>query len=302
MSRQTLSFLMRRFREVGIEPKTRYGQNFLIDLNLLDILVDRAQLTPNDVVLEIGTGTGSLTALMAERAAQIVTVEVDSQMHQLASEELIDHANVELLQVDVLRNKNHLNAQVMETVARHLAAAPGRCFKLAANLPYNVATPILSNLMTETMVPATMTVTIQKELADRIMAVPGTKDYSALSVWLQSLCTVELVRVLPPTVFWPRPKVHSAIIHLEFQPEWRAKIADLKFFHDCVRVLFFHRRKLLRHVLHIAFSNHLTKPGVDALLAELGFGPTARAEEIDVAGIQLLCEALRQRSGGQLQL
>jgi 16S rRNA (adenine1518-N6/adenine1519-N6)-dimethyltransferase len=169
-----------------------------------------------------------------------------------------------------------------------------------ANLPYNIATPILSNLLADEPVPVTMTVTIQKELADRMMASPKTKDYSALSVWVQSLCSVELVRVLPPSVFWPRPKVHSAIIHLEYQPEWRAKFVDLPFFHSCTRALFFHRRKLLRHVVRSAFGERFSKPEVDDLLREAGFHATARAEELEVSEIQRLVEILRQKTDGQI--
>ena len=250
-SRQTLSFLMRRFREAGIRPQTKFGQNFLIDLNLLDVLVDAAELTADDVVLEIGTGTGSLTAMMAPRVAAVVTVEVDPVMFQLAGEELHTLPNVTMLHLDALRNKNHFNPEVLEAVAKQLAAAPQRRFKLVANLPYNVATPIIGNLLTEDRPPELMTVTIQKELADRLVAVPGTKDYSALSIWVQSQCRTEILRVLPPSVFWPRPKVYSAFVRIRPDAEMRGKIPDRPFFHQFVRSLFMHRRKFLRaQLLH----------------------------------------------------
>jgi 16S rRNA (adenine1518-N6/adenine1519-N6)-dimethyltransferase len=292
---QTQSFLMRRFAEVGIHPRTKHGQNFLIDLNLLRLLVETGSPGPNDVVLEVGTGTGSLTGILAARVAAIVSVEVDPQMHLLASEELIDCPNVTLLQFDALANKNRLNPKILETVRQQLATGSGRHFKLIANLPYNIATPLLSNLLASDLVPESMTVTIQKELADRIVAGPGTKDYGALSVWMQSQCACQIVRLLPPTAFWPRPKVTSAIIHVRLQPERRARIPDLPFFHAMVRALFFHRRKFLRSVVVSAVKGRLTKPQVDELMAELSLGPTARAEELDLEMIMRLTEALRMR-------
>ncbi|MFO0260359.1 MAG: 16S rRNA (adenine(1518)-N(6)/adenine(1519)-N(6))-dimethyltransferase RsmA, partial [Planctomycetota bacterium] len=231
-NRQTISYLRRRFSQVGLEPNARHGQNFLIDLNLIEILAEAAEIGPQDVVLEIGTGMGSLTALLAEHAGRVVTVEIDQHLHQLAREELERYENVVMLKVDALRNKNHFAPLVIETVQQALQAIPNARFKLAANLPYNVATPIISNLLiSELPPPVSMTVTIQKELADRIMAAPNSKDYGALSVWIQSMCRVELVRLLPPTVFWPRPKVHSAIIKLTLEPDRRAAIPDLVFFH-----------------------------------------------------------------------
>lgn len=296
MSRnQTQSFLIRRFAEVGIRPRTRHGQNFLIDLNLVRLLADTADLDKRDVVLEVGTGTGSLTGLLAQRAAEVISVEVDAQMHLLASEELIGASNVTLLNQDALRNKNNLHPAVLEKVHEKLSAAPGRRFKLAANLPYNIATPVLSNLLTAELVPITMTATIQKELADRIVARPGTKDYGALSVWIQAQCDTEIVRILPPTVFWPRPKVTSAIVQITLRPEQRAGIADLDFFHTTVRSLFFHRRKFLRSVVHSAFKDRLDKPAVDELLAGLGFDENSRAEELDVPAMLRLTDALRER-------
>ena len=178
--RQTQSYLSQRFQEAGIRPETRHGQNFLIDLNLLDLLLDTAALGPSDVVLEVGTGLASLTARMAELAAAVVTVEIDARLFQLAAEELSECNNVVMLRQDALKNKNHMHPAVLDAVRAKMAEESGRQFKLVANLPYNVATPILSNLLSFDPLPVSMTATIQKELADRICAAPGTKDIRAL--------------------------------------------------------------------------------------------------------------------------
>ena len=205
MHRQTISFLRQRLEEAGVRPDTRHGQNFLIDLNLVEFLVNAADLDQRDVVLEVGTGTGSLTAMMAQRAAAVVTVELSAELHQLAREELVDFDNVVMLRQDALKNKNQLHPDLLAAVRSQLAVDPRRRLKLAANLPYNIATPVISNLLTTDIVPVSMTATIQKELADRITARPGTKDYGALSVWIQSQCHTEVLRYLPPTVFWLTP-------------------------------------------------------------------------------------------------
>ena len=299
---QTLSFLIRRFEEVGIHPKTQHGQNFLIDLNLLRLLLDAAQLDRDDVVLEVGAGTGSLTVLLAELAGDVISVEIDAQMHQLASDTAINAANVKLLRLDALKSKNTLNPLVLTAVNEALSAGPSRRFKLVANLPFNVATPIISNLLLTEVVPHSMTITIQKELADRIMARPSTKDYGALSIWMQSQSRIELVRLLPPTAFWPRPKVTSAILHIVRDDALRNRIPHLRFFHDFVRAMFFHRRKLLRSELLSAFKNRLDKPQVDALLASQNLIPTVRAEELEAASLLSLCEAVRAVTGSDSPL
>ncbi len=295
---QTLSFLRQRFAEVGIYPVKRHGQNFLIDLNLLRLIVESADLQPQDVVLEVGTGTGGLTEQMAPRVAHVVTVEVDPSLYQLASEELIDLANVTMLKQDALRNKNAFAPQVLEALRSSLEGSPDRRLKLVANLPYNIATPVISNLLFHEPPPVGMTVTIQKELADRMAAAPATRDYSALSVWVQSQCTVEIVRTLPPTAFWPRPLVTSAILKVDFRPELRARIPDLHGFHEFVRSMFLHRRKFLRGVLVSALKNQLGKADVDALLAAAGHGSTARAEELSVTDFLSLYKAVRAAVDG----
>jgi 16S rRNA (adenine1518-N6/adenine1519-N6)-dimethyltransferase len=295
MSRQTQSYLMQRFEEAGIRPTTRHGQNFLIDLNLLDVMVRAAAVGPHDVVLEVGTGLGSLTTRLAELAAAVVSVEIDERLQALAAEELGPAKNVTLLRQDALRNKNAMDSAVLEAVRKQLLAHPGCQFKLVANLPYNIATPILSNLLSTDPLPVSLTATVQKELADRMVAHPGTKDYSALSIWMQALCHIEIVRELPPQVFWPRPKVHSAIIQIVPDPLKRFLVGDLPFFHKFVRALFLHRRKLLRGVLASALADQLDKPAIDELLASCHLPADVRAEQLDVKTHLALSAAVQQR-------
>jgi len=294
-SNQSVTYLMKRFREAGIHVKSKHGQNFLIDLNLLRLLVESAELHSNDVVLEVGTGTGSLTEHIAPHVAEVVTVEIDAQMYQLASEELYTFNNVTMLRQDALRNKNHLDEQVLDTVREKLAEAPGRCFKLVANLPYNVATPIISNLLACDLPPESMTVTIQKELGERMIAQPNTKDYGALSVWVQSQCEVKWIRTLSPTVFWPKPKVHSAFIQLVLDPARRQAIGNLTGFHAFVRAMFTHRRKLLRSQLLHALPDRIEKSDVDGLLSELQLPPQSRAEDLPVETFVEMFHAIERR-------
>lgn len=293
-SRQTATYLSKRLTAAGLRPVSRFGQNFLIDLNLVDLIARSAELRKTDVVLEIGTGVGSLTTRLSDQAGAVLTVEIDNNLYRLASEELADRPNVRLIHGDALRNKNSLRSDIMEQIRDAKSRIGGDArFLLVANLPYNVATPIISNLLHETPPPDALVVTIQKELADRIIAEPGTKDYGALSVWIQSVCKAEIVRILSPKVFWPRPKVHSAILRLESLPNAREKFADLKHFHQTVRALFLHRRKFLRSVVASAMKQSLSKTQVDEVLQTLGYDETSRAEQLSVEQIQTLAEALR---------
>ena len=292
--RQTKSFLMNRLREIGVEPASRHGQNFLIDLNLVQMIVDSADLQPNDVVLEIGTGTGSLTTLMAPRAGHVVTVEIDANLYELASEQLLQFENVTQLGCDALKNKNRFAPEVMDTVGNALASIPNSRLKLVANLPYNVATPILSNLLLCEHLPHMMVATIQKELGDRIVAEPWTKDYGALSVWMQSQADAEIVRVMPPKVFWPAPKVTSAIVRIVIDPDKRARIPDLKYFHQFVKSLFLHRRKFLRANVVSALKRHATKEQVDQLLEEMQFENDTRTEQLSIEQLLEFTERVRK--------
>lgn len=280
--RQTRSYLMDLFAEHGFNPRTDLGQNFLIDLNIIDYIVDAAELSPTDVVLEVGAGTGGMTSFLAQTAAAVISVELDTNMYMLASQIAAPYENVTLLHCDALKNKNHFNPTVLEAIDRELAVDPNRRLKLVANLPYSVATPVVSNLVATDLPWTRMVVTIQYELGLRMQAKPSQSSYGSLSVWLQSQCRVKLLKKLGPTVFWPRPKVDSAIVKITPNRGAAAQIADRPFFQDYIRRLFHQRRKLLRSVLVGMYRKQMAKTEIDELLASMELGENARAEELPV--------------------
>ncbi|MBQ5790372.1 MAG: ribosomal RNA small subunit methyltransferase A, partial [Thermoguttaceae bacterium] len=213
--------------------------------------------------------------------------------HEMAKQEHWDKDNIRFLFADILENKNRLNREVLDVLREELANNPGFRFKLCANLPYQIATPLMSNLLLTDIPPHSMTVTIQKEVGDRIVARPRTKDYGALAVWMQAQCDCRIVRIMPPSVFWPRPKVDSAIVQCVYNEKKRAKIPNLKFFHEFVRALFFHRRKFIRSVLCSAFKGRVEKETVDRILAEMNLEGEIRAETLSVKTILALSEKFR---------
>lgn len=305
--RQTLSYLRNLFERRGIAPQRQLGQNFLIDLNIHELIARTAEITDKDVILEVGPGAGALTTLMAENASAVVAVDLDPMMVELTREATIMYPNVRVVHADALKGKNKLNPEVLDNVRAGLAFAPDRVFKLVANLPYNIATPLITNLLVHPeLCPALMVVTIQHELAERMLAEPGTEHYGGLSVLVQALADVELVRALSPKVFWPRPRVDSAIVKITPDPARRAAIADLPWFHHVVRRIFLHRRKNLRRVIYSEWRDQWAdKAEVDAFLAELGLTEhepghddepaIIRAESMNVEEMLALADALRPR-------
>lgn len=281
--RQTRSYLMELFEQRGVHPRSDYGQNFLIDINLVEFVVESAELTDKDIVLEVGAGTGGMTAFLAQQAGHVISVELDTNVFPLAQYAVRDFENVTLLNTDALKNKNNFSPLVLEEIDQQLAAIPGSTLKLVANLPYNIATPVISNLVASDYNWSRMVTTIQWELAARMASRHGGgTNYGALSVWLQSQCDIKILKKLKPTVFWPRPKVDSAIVQLVPNKERASQIADREFFHDFVRRLFHHRRKMMRSVLVTMYRKQLDKADVDRLLAESELDEKCRAESLAV--------------------
>ena len=280
--RQTLSYLRRLFEAHGLEPKGKLGQNFLIDLNLLDFVVRTAELEHTDAVLEVGTGTGSLTTRLADRAGAVVTVEIDKTLQPVARQVIGERANVRFVFGDALAGKNELNPQMLAAWDEATAGAGCTRRKLVANLPYVIATPVVTNLLIARSDIERMVVMVQWEIAERMRAVPSTKDYNAMSVLVQSLADVEVVRKVAPTNFYPRPQVDSAIVKITPNAAKRAKVGDVGRFRAFLRDLYVHRRKNLRQALSGWPQGRKDKADVDAKLAALGIDGTLRSKTLDL--------------------
>lgn len=297
VQRQTRSYLMSLFRQHGINPRGDLGQNFLIDVNLIEFVVRHADLGPRDVALEVGTGTGGMTAFLARDAGHVISVDIDQNMSRLAAEAVQDCHNVTLVNQDILKNKNTLSPDITALILEKVAAIPGGRLKLVSNLPYSVGTPVMSNLLASELPWERMVCTIQWELAEKMAAEAASSKYAALTVWIQSQATVRILRRLGPNVFWPRPKVDSAIISIWRDKEAASRILDRRFFQDFLRRMFSQRRKHLRSVLIGMYRRQLDKPDVDRILQELGEKPENRAELMDVPALIRLanhvCAAVR---------
>ncbi|HEY2784863.1 MAG TPA: 16S rRNA (adenine(1518)-N(6)/adenine(1519)-N(6))-dimethyltransferase RsmA [Fimbriiglobus sp.] len=279
-TRQTLSLLRRIFDSQGFDPKAKLGQNFLIDLNLVDLIARSADLTPDDCVLEVGTGTGSLTARLADRAGAVVTVEIDRALQPVAEQMCAGRRNVTFVRGDCLAKKSELNPHMLAEWDRVGKGYKHR--KVVANLPYVIATPLVSNLLVLDQPIARLVIMVQWEIAERMAAAASTKDYNALSVLIQGLADVEIVRKVGPANFFPRPQVDSAIVRIVPNAEKRAKVGDVLKFRAFIRDLYTHRRKNLRQALIGFPRGRKDKTEVDAKLAELGLDGSIRAESLDV--------------------
>jgi 16S rRNA (adenine1518-N6/adenine1519-N6)-dimethyltransferase len=293
--RQTLSYLRNLFDRHGIRPKNKLGQNFLIDLNLIDLIIRSAELSQRDLALEIGSGTGSLTARLAEEAGAVLSAEIDPSFYELVRDAVREGPHVVLMQVDALKRKNEMNPHLIEALDELQERTHTKNLKLVANLPYAVAVPVISNLLLTNLNFTRMVVTVQWEIAERLMAKPNTSDYAGLAVLVQSLAEVTLVRKLAPGVFWPRPKVASAIVQIDPKPEKRAhvegSVGSVQRLRNFLRDLYTHRRKNLRGALAGMPSGRRSKEEVDQKLAELQIDGTTRAEDLDTEQHLRLCAA-----------
>jgi 16S rRNA (adenine1518-N6/adenine1519-N6)-dimethyltransferase len=290
--RQTLAFLRDLVQSQGLRPNFKLGQCFLIDLNFLEFIIRTSELTPADLIVEVGSGTGSLTTALAENAGAVLSVELDPAFHELAKRNTALFGNVTLLQGDILSGKNRLNENVLAELGRLQNNPQWTQLKLISNLPYVVATPVITNFLLTELRFERMVVTVQFELAERLVARPGTKEYGSLAVLVQSLADVELVRKMPPGLFWPRPSVDSALVLVKPSMAKRSRIPNLERFHRFCRDLYLHRRKNLRGALHAFCKDRFSKEELDRHLFAHGFDPAGRAELLSVEEHLTLCETM----------
>ena len=248
---QTKTQIQQLLASAGVEPNKRLGQNFLIDLNLLELLLKSAHITGNDVVLEVGTGTGSLTVALAKRAGKVITVEFDKTLAKIAATQLSHADNVTIINTDILENKNTIDHKVIEVLKSTCDEFYGRVM-LVANLPYSVASPVMMNLILGPVVADSMTVTVQKEVAERMTAGPGQDSYGILSIIMAAAGTAKIIRKLSPKVFWPRPQVDSAMIRFDRDKEKIARMYSIDIFKEVVNLFMAHRRKMMKACVKFA--------------------------------------------------
>jgi 16S rRNA (adenine1518-N6/adenine1519-N6)-dimethyltransferase len=277
---QTVTEIKALLAEVGMHPRRRFGQNFLVDAAKLQRIVHAADLSRGQVVLEVGPGTGVLTEALLAAEARVVVVEIDRDLAALLRRRLgPDSERFILLNADALAGKHELNPQVVDALRRF----GGGPFMLVANLPYNIASPLLANLAADHPTMKGAVVMVQKEVAQRLTARPGGKDYGPISVLLQALCDLSIVDTLPPACFWPQPKVDSAVVKIIRRA---APLTDDPVsLSAIVHRLFSQRRKQIGAVL-----------GRDRRLPT-GFDPAARPERLTVEQFVTLSKVIRRFDG-----
>jgi 16S rRNA (adenine1518-N6/adenine1519-N6)-dimethyltransferase len=280
----------------GFSPNQRRGQNFLIDLNLMRLLVKIADIHDNDVVLEVGCGTGSLTGTLAEKAAKVISVEIEQTLADIAKDQLSQYDNIELIVSDALENKNTINSKIVEVLRKTIKKYQGRLM-LVANLPYSVACPVMLNLIKGPVTADCMYVTVQKEVAQRMTSSPGNKHYGSLSILLAATGQVKLERKLPPSVFWPEPQVDSAIVSFLRIPEKQQKIHSLDMLTQIVTLFIGHRRKMLKACAKLAHGDLSQVHNWSEIFSKAFVDPHCRPEELSVEQYisiaNLCCEQTR---------
>lgn len=279
ISQNTIAIL----QKYNFNFQKKYGQNFLIDPHVLEKIMDAAQIEKDDCVVEIGPGIGTMTQYLAERAREVVAVEIDSNLIPILEETLADYRNVSILNEDIL--KVDLNRIVEEKNNK-------RPVKIVANLPYYITTPIIMGLFENHVPVKSITVMVQKEVADRMQVGPGTKDYGALSLAVQYYARPEVIAVVPPNCFIPRPGVASAVIRLTCHKEKPVQVKDEKGMFALIRASFNQRRKTLANSLANAQNLSLTREQVVSALNQLQLSPTIRGEALTLEQFAALADIL----------
>lgn len=264
----------------------KFGQNFLIDPHVLERIVEAAGITKEDFVLEIGPGIGTMTQYLCECAGAVAAVEIDRNLIPILQDTLSAYENVTIINEDILK---------VDIAALSQEQNGGRPIKVVANLPYYITTPIIMGLL-ESHVPIdSITVMVQKEVADRMQQGPGSKEYGALSLAVQYYARPEIVANVPPNCFMPRPGVGSAVIRLTRHEAPPVEVSDEKFMFSIIRASFNQRRKTLANGLHNSGAVSLSKEVIEECIRELGYPANIRGEALSLAEFAALSDILGRR-------
>jgi len=265
------------------------GQNFITDKSVIERIVEGSDVGKDDLVIEIGPGIGVLTAEAAESAAKVVAIEIDKKLIPILAETLAEYDNIRVINQDIL--KTDINEIIREE--REAGSFTGGV-KIMGNLPYYITTPIIMGILEKGVEADSITIMMQKEVADRIKAAPGGKIYGAISVAVQYYCEVEQVASVPKEVFVPRPKVDSAVLKLSIRKERPVDLIDEKSFFACIKAGFGQRRKTLLNSL--TGVNGLPKEDIKEILEAAGVDPARRAETLDINEFAAIANGVAMRS------
>ena len=261
----------------------KFGQNFLIDTHVLDKIIAAAEITKDDFVLEIGPGIGTMTQYLACAARKVVAVEIDKALIPILEDTLSDYDNARVINNDVLK------VDIAKLAEEENGGKP---IKVVANLPYYITTPIIMGLFENHVPIKSITVMVQKEVADRMQTGPGNKDYGALSLAVQYYADPYIVANVPPNCFMPRPKVGSAVIRLTCHQETPVKVKDEKLMFRIIRASFNQRRKTLANGLKNSAELDYTKEEIEAAIEALGRGASIRGEALTLEEFAKLADFL----------
>lgn len=280
------AYTMAVLEKHGFHFQKKYGQNFLIDKNILEKIVDAAQIGADDVVLEIGPGIGTMTQYLCERAREVIAVEIDDKLIPVLADTLSEYDNVTVIHQDIL--KVDIRALAEEKNG-------GRPIKVVANLPYYITTPIIMELFESRVPLESVTVMVQKEVAERMKEGPGSKDYGALSLAVAYYAVAEIIAEVPPACFIPRPKVSSMVIRLTCHKEPPVEVADERFLFSVIRASFQQRRKTLVNGLNNAPWIPVDREEITRCVESLGYGPSVRGEKLTLEEFARLANLLWEK-------
>jgi 16S rRNA (adenine1518-N6/adenine1519-N6)-dimethyltransferase len=275
-----MTSIKQELKEYGLFPKKRLGQHFLVDPNILNKVIRTAQVGEEDVVLEVGSGLGEMTLALAHRVKKVIAVEIDPKLGAILNKKVKNYPNVEVVRSDILK-----------VDFEHFFEKEGYPIKVVANLPYQISTPLLFRFIDSKDTFSTFTLMLQKEVAKRMVAPPGRKEYGPLSIFIQMFLDVSIRFFIKPSAFFPPPKVGSAVVHMVWKDKPMIEKKHEEWFKRVVKACFGYRRKTLLNALkHSELSLH---ESIESRMEKIGIDPRRRPETLTIEEFICLAEALR---------
>lgn len=275
-----MTLIRRELKAYGLSPRKRWGQHFLVDQNISNKVIQTAQVGKEDVVLEVGPGMGEMTLALARKAERVIAVEIDSKLVEILKEKLAGYSNVEVVRGDILALdfKKSFGRQHQQ-------------IKVVANLPYQISTPLLFRFIESRQIFSTLTLMLQKEVAERMVASSGGKEYGPLSIFVQLVSNLSIRFLVKPSAFFPPPKVESAVAHIVWKEKPIVELEDEKWFKEVVKASFGYRRKTLINALK---HSGLSLPeDAEGKIRKIGINPQRRPETLTIQEFAYLADTLK---------